>query len=213
MSLLALLTGTTWAWWCHHATSCDLSDPAAVCSPVCLRPGHRKKIKQKQCGLTPDSRFGKVSPLWLYCPHCEGTQRGQGVLIVDMYAQPPAKNTFLMGLTDPKDAWPLSDLLWDMRNVCSSLCALLCNSVRQFHFPYILINKAQLFTICQTNIPSICQIILISSSSLCHDVGAVFTPVLQSWKLKHWEVSTLVSHENSIMNDEMYVLNNSVVIV
>lgn len=147
-----------------------------------------------------------LSPLWRY-------QRGQGELVVDMYAQPPPKNTFLMGLTDPKDAWPLSDLLWDMRNVCSSLCALLCNSVRQFHFPYILINKAQLFTICQTNIPSICQIILISSSSLCHDVGAVFTPVLQSWKLKHWEVSTLESHENSIMNDEMYVLNNSVVIV
>lgn len=78
----------------------------------------------------------------------------------------------------------LSLIYSDMGNVCSFLCASLCNSVTQFHFHYILINNARLFTICQTNIPSICQITLISSSSLCYDIGAVFTPILESWKLK-----------------------------
>lgn len=184
MSLPALLTGTTWAVLPPLRPSC--------CLPTCVPlfcPQEENKTEAVWSGTRLKVR-GSLSPLTVLPPlwGCSGP----GALVVDLYAQPPPKNTFLMGPTGPEDSRPLSDLLWDRRNVCSLLCASLCNSVTQFHFHYILLNKPQLCTICQTNIPSICRIILISTSSLCHDVGAVFTPILQSWKLKRWEVSTLV---------------------
>lgn len=64
----------------HHTGRLTTSQTQLLFAHLCafVLPTGRE-TKQKQCDLTPDSRFKKDFALWFYCPQHEATQRGLGI--------------------------------------------------------------------------------------------------------------------------------------